>query len=230
MASYRSSCRTSSRALRASRPDLPQTSAASALTLGLRQPKNLKRRALEIAGIVSAVLASWFAFGYFSAQRACAHDPRFACSARPASRAVPIDDAKKSWAFYGSLQPGQSDYYSFIVATSADVPCSLLVDVRDAANRARPRAVIYGSQNVPLAEVAFNTPKAFYEPFSRETYLQSPVRALRLPPGRYTVVVSMAARERRQRYVLAIGAEERFSPLEIPYVIGAISRIRALRY
>ena len=187
-------------------------------------------RALRVLVVTAVGLVVWIAIGYASAQRACAHDPRFVCSPRDAANPVTIPDARKSWAFYGSLSPKQVDRFTFSLAQPAEVPWSLLVDVRDAANPARPSAVLYGAHSGSPNRATFDRATRFYEPFSREAYLQTPEQTLRLPAGSYSVVVTMRGGRHPQRYVMAIGRDERFSPLEIPYVLGAIGRIRALRY
>ena len=175
-------------------------------------------------------LAFWLALGYASAQRACAHDPRFVCAPSDGANPVAISDVRKSWAFYGSLSSGQRDRFTFSLARPAEVPWSLLVDVRDAENPARPSAALYGPQTGSPNRIVFDRAARFYEPFSRETYLQTREQTLRLPAGSYRVVVGMHGGRGSQRYVMAIGSEERFSPLDMPYVLGAIGRIRALRY
>jgi len=183
-------------------------------------------------GLTFAVaFALWLGVGYSAAQRACAHDPRFVCSPRSATHAVRIPDASKSWAYYGGLTPDQSDEYTFGLSRATVVSWSLLVDARDAATPARPAAALFDAQGSVIAGVNFaGGGSAFYEPFSRESYLQSAIRHLNLWPGNYSIVVSMSGAAARQRYVMAIGDAERFSPLEIPYVAGAIARIRARRY
>lgn len=183
----------------------------------------------RIALVFGVALAIWVAIGCFSAQVACAHDPRFVCSPRAAEHAVAIPDAGKSWAYYGGLAPGQSDAFVLRVDRSIAVPWNLLVDVRDAGNPARPVGTLYGAAGHAIASVAFSGNRSFFEPFSRESYLESPSVTLRLTPGSYSLFVRMSSGP-RQRYVMAIGEAERFSPLEIPYVVGAIARIRALRY
>jgi hypothetical protein len=174
-------------------------------------------------------LAIWLLIGYGQAQRACAHDPRFTCSPRNATNAVEIADAGKSWAYYGGLASGQTDHFHFILNRPTAVPWSLLVDARDAGNAARPSAMLYGARGDSIAQLKRCGSSTFYEPFSRESYLQSCIEHLDLKPGNYNIVVSMSG-STRQRYVMAIGEAERFSPFELPYVVGAIARIRALRY
>jgi len=61
-------------------------------------------------------------------------------------------------------------------------------------------------------------------------YRAGPVRMVTLEPGTSTLVVSMENGRAPQRYVLAVGEEERFSPLEIPYVLGAVYRIHNRRF
>lgn len=172
----------------------------------------------------------WLLVGSATAQVACAHDPRFICSPRSAEHPVRIPDVGKSWAYYGGIGRGQSDTFAFTVDRTTQAPWNLLVDVRDANNAARPSATLYNAAGSAIARVGFaDGATTFYEPFSRESYLESRTVNLSLSPGRYSVVVTMPAAA-PQRYVMAIGEAERFSPLEIPYVIGAIARIRALRY
>lgn len=171
----------------------------------------------------------WLVAGYSAAQVACAHDPRFTCSPRSVEHAVVITDAGKSWAFYGGLAADQSDTFSVAVDRTTTVPWNLLVDVRDASNPARPEATLYDVAGRAATRLTLSGTRTFYEPFSRESYVESQNLELHLLPGYYRIVVSIPG-ARRQRYVMAIGEAERFSPLEIPYVLGAIARIRALRY
>lgn len=70
----------------------------------------------------------------------------------------------------------------------------------------------------------------FYEPFSRENYETTKPAQLDLPAGTYRVVIGMSGQNVPQRYTFAIGDAERFSPIEIPYLLGAIARIRAQKY
>jgi hypothetical protein len=187
----------------------------------------LKRFTLGVA----AALALWFAFGFFSAQRACAHEPRFVCSPRSASDAIAIPDPSRSWAFYGHLVPGQNDVFTFRAPQALVVPWNLLVDVRDRAIPTRPQAVLRTSEGRAIAQLRVSGRRTFYEPFSRETYIMSPTPRLRLGPGNYCVVVTMrGSTKREQRYVMAIGEAERFGIGEFPYVLGAIHRIRARDY
>ncbi len=188
----------------------------------------IPKRLAGVAGVTAIAFAVWCAFGYGSALRACAHDPRFVCSPRETDP-IAIPDVTKSWAYYGSLAAGESDRFDFALAKRVErIPWSLLVDVRDAGNPARPSAVLTGAR--AQERLAFDRVGRFYEPFSRETYLQTGERTLTLEPGRYRIVVTMPGGIRRQRYVMAIGSAERFSPLELPYVLGALHRIRGLRY
>lgn len=190
----------------------------------------MKRRAWWIAGVAGLAFAAWFLIGYFSALPACAHDPRFVCSPRDAAHPVVVPDPQKSWAFYGGLRPGQRDVFTFTAARPLKVPWSLLIDRRDAPNPARPEATLADASGHPLARLDLRGAKPFYEPFSRSTYLESPDRTLDLPPGTYRIEVAMTGGGARQRYVIAIGEDERFGIGEVPYVLGAIGRIRALRY
>jgi hypothetical protein len=175
------------------------------------------------------VLAVIVAISIGSAQVACAHDPRFACSPR-AANPIRIPDPSKSWAYYGHLGAGQSDLYRFSISKALAVPWNVLLDQRDAATPGRPVAIMTDGAGHVVAEANLDRPVTFYEPFSREHYLTSPDRTLHLRPGRYEVRVSMPGANEAQRYTLAIGEAERFSPLEVPYLIGAILRIRAQHY
>ena len=190
----------------------------------------MKRTIWWSAGVVALACAVWFVAGYFSALPACAHDPRFVCSPRDAAHPVVVPDPQKSWAYYGGLQPGQRDVFTFTIARPLRVPWNLLIDGRDAGNPARPEATLADSSGNALARLDLRDSKPFYEPFSRLTYLESPDRSLDLPPGTYRIDVTMTGGTGRQRYVMAIGEDERFGVGEIPYVLGAIGRIRALRY
>jgi len=189
------------------------------------------RRWLVRGGIaIVLLLAVLVLAGALGAQRACAHDPRFACSPRPASSPIPITDVAKSWAFYGHLRPGERDVYTIDVAAQVRVPWNLLVDARDAANPARPFATLTTAAGTPVARMDFRRSEPFYEPFSREHYLSTPDVTLTLQPGRYRIEVGMRAGDRPQRYTMAIGTEERFGLTEIPYVLGTIHRIRSRNY
>ena len=181
----------------------------------------IKRVALLLALCAFAIVA----MGIMSAQTACAHDPRFACSPRDASNPVRIPDATKSWAYYGKLKAGTADYYTFEMPVAARVPISILLDVRDAGNPARPVVDLYDRANRRVTELDLHRPIAFYEPFSRVNYFSSQERSVPLKPGAYIVKVRMQQGNEPQRYSLAIGTEERFSVLEIPYVFGAVLRI-----
>ena len=189
---------------------------------------SVKRGLLRIGGFAAIALAVWVVVGSLTAQTACAHDPRFVCSPRPQSHPVLIPDAGKSWAYYGSLASGQHDAFVFSIDRPLDVPWQLLVDRRDAFNPARPQATLSGPGGVAARVTSEDT--AFYEPFSRLSYVTSPDRTLHLQPGAYAVDVTMVRGDRPQRYVMAIGSAERFGLGEIPYVLGAIARIRAQRY
>ncbi len=184
----------------------------------------------RVAGVATLALVVWFAVGLSSAQRACAHDPRFTCSPRGLSNPVRIADPLKSWAFYGHVGKGESDVYEFSLARAATIPWSLLVDSRDAGNPARPIATLENEDGALLDTIDFSRSEAFYEPFSRERYLTTPVVSLALQPGTYVIDVAMHPAARPQRYTMAIGSEERFGIAEVPYVLGAIHRIRALNY
>ncbi len=171
-----------------------------------------------------------FAAGVLSAGTACAHDPRFACSPRGADRPIRIADPTKSWAFYGDLGPRELDRYVFEVKRAAAIPANLLVDVRDAANPARPVAVVANARGTTVATLDLRAPVRFYEPFSHVHYLSSPVERLALQPGRYTIDVTMHGGTAPQRYTLAVGADERFGLTEIPFVLGAIYRIHNRKF
>jgi len=197
-------------------PDL----AAAVADADLRMSRAVKRVAV-VCGI-GAIVA--FVAGVLSAGTACAHDPRFTCSPRAESNPVVVVDVGKSWAFYGRLGSSQRDYYALSPTAPVSVPITLLIDERDAANPARPSLVVEDGRNRVVTRLDVRDGKRFDEPFSRVAYLSSVDRELPLAPGRYTVAVSMSGTE-AQRYVLAIGRDERFSALEIPYVLGAIYRI-----
>jgi len=182
----------------------------------------------RIFGFVAVAVVVWIATGYFSAQSACAHDPRFACSARGKAHPIRIPDAAKSWAYYGTLRPGASDRYEFKLPVQTVVPMNLLVDARDAGNLSRPSLSIQRGGR-ELVRFSFSHSDIFYEPFSRESYIQTPERKPSLPAGHYVAIVSMNGRD-PQRYTFAIGKAERFTVFQIPYVLGAVHRIRALQY
>jgi hypothetical protein len=185
--------------------------------------------ARRLAGLAIIWAIAWFLIGYASATPACAHDPRFVCSPRNDAAAVSIPDASKSWAYYGALAPGQRDDFTFTLARPVRIPWSLLVDRRDAAIPGRPDAVLTRDAST-ISHLHFGEGARFYEPFSRLSYLESPSVYLDLPPGVYRIQVTMRGGAVRQRYVMAIGETERFGIGEIPYVLGAIQRIRERGY
>ncbi|MGC1381120.1 MAG: hypothetical protein WA814_08885, partial [Candidatus Baltobacteraceae bacterium] len=189
-----------------------------------------RRWVSRAALVIALAMIGWFAFGWLSAQTACAHDPRFACSARDGQHAIPIRDPGKSWAYYGRLKSGEFDTYALAVRRESPIPVNLLIESADAAAPGRPRAVVRDQSGSVIATVSFDRSQPFYEPFSRISYLATPVRQLRLLPGLYAVAVTMDRAPSPQRYVLAIGSAERFGIGEIPYVLGAIHRIRARGY
>lgn len=104
-----------------------------------------------------------------------------------------------------------------------------MLDRRDAANPARPEATLTSAGGSTVARLRLTRGTPFYEPFSRLTYLESREARLDLKPGTYRIVVSMYGGAARQRYVMAIGEAERFGAGEVPYVFGAIDRIRHQR-
>lgn len=198
-------------------------------TSGIGSPQLAQnRRRFVIAILVALVLI--ITAGAFSAQTACAHDPRFACSPRDATHPIVISDPAKSWAFYGRLSEGQEEYYSIQASSKIRVPIGILLDIRDAANPARPVASFYDRYGTLVGRIALSHPTRFYEPFSRVDYLSSGEREIPLAPGRSTVVIAMRGGSQPQRYAFAIGRDERFSVLELPYVAGALYRIHARKF
>ena len=188
---------------------------------------NVKR---AIVLVVAIVIGMVFIGGALSAGRACAHDPRFACSPRDKANPIVVTDAQKSWAFYGDLRSGEYDRYVAKTTHSLAVPMQVLVDKRDTANPARPVATVADASGKTLAVVNFSRVQSFFEPFSRVTYLASVVRTVALPPGQSTIVVTMHGGAARQRYTLALGRDERFSVLEMPYLFGAVYRVHARNF
>ncbi len=180
--------------------------------------------------VLTSAAALVVVVGILSAGRACAHDPRFACSPRDASNPIVIADPTKSWAFYGRLGPDQHDFYRVETPTAQRIPVTILLDVRDADNPSRPEATLYDEAGKTLAKVDLSNSTPFYEPFSRVHYLSSPDRTLNFPPGIFTVEIGMHGGTRSQRYTFAFGRDERFSLLEMPYLVGAIYRIHAQKY
>jgi hypothetical protein len=197
--------------------------------------KQLRRLAVwtvitRAAGIVLSAIAIWGLFGFFAAQRACAHDPQFPCSPRDASHAVRVADATRSTAFYGHLRAGETDVFELALTRPQAVPWNLLIDDRDVENPARPSATLSSADGRVLQTIDFRDATQAYEPFSRERYLATPIVSTQLKPGTYRVVVDMHGGSGSQRYVLAVGAAERWSVGEIPYLLGAIHRIRTQKY
>jgi len=180
------------------------------------------KRALAFLAIALLLIV---AAGALSATRACAHDPRFACSPRDSGHPIVITEPEKSWAFYGRLGAGEEDRYEIETPHAVAVPVQLLVDQRDAGNAARPVAAVADPSGRAVATMDLSRMQPFFEPFSRVTYLESPERVIGFPAGRSTITVTMHGGELRQRYTLAIGADERFSIWEMPYLTGAVYRI-----
>ena len=141
-----------------------------------------------------------------------------------------IPDPQKSWAYYGRLAAGQRDVYHFVVRDSLTVPLNVSIEKADVANPGRPRVVVRDSSARVVATVPFDRAQPFYEPFSRVSYLTTPDRQLHLSSGTYSIAVTMDRATLPQRYVLAVGTSERFTLGEIPYVLGAVHRIRARGY
>jgi hypothetical protein len=185
------------------------------------------RRAGQLLGLACAI---WFVVGFASAQTACAHDPRFACDARAGSAPVAISDPSKSWAYYGHLSGAQTQVYEFTLVHSARITWSLLLDERDARNPARPAAVLSSPNGRVVSSLYLSRPQTFYEPFSGQTYLTTSSQTLSLPAGEYRIDVAMRGGRAPQRYTMAIGEQERFALWDLPYVLGAIHRIRAQQY
>lgn len=179
---------------------------------------------------ILAALALISVVGAFSAKTACAHDPRFACSPREAADSIVVSDPAKSWAFYGRLAEGQEDHYSIRAGAKVRVPISILLDVRDAANPARPVASVYDGAGNIVERITLSNPASFYEPFSRVHYLSSRERKITLGHGFATVVIAMRGGAAPQRYAFAIGRDERFSLLELPYLAGALYRIHTQKF
>jgi len=184
---------------------------------------------LRVAIGVLGAVCGLFLVGYLNAATACAHDPRFPCSPRESGHPVVVGDPSKSWAYYGHLSPGQQDHYVFKTTHPATIPFGVLVDARDAVNPARPAAKLFNSRGEELARTG-PIVRAFYEPFSRESYLSSDDVKVPLAAGTYRFIVAMHGGTMAQRYTLAVGSQERFGILDVPYAVGAIARIRAQRY
>ena len=190
----------------------------------------MKRNVLRVGGILTLALLTWLIAGFSSAQQACAHDPRFVCSPRAENDAVRISTPTKSWAFYGHLRDGQSDTYSASLDHAARIPWSLLIDDRDAANPARPSAQLYDAAGKLVEELLFAPTEAFYEAFSREHYQTTKPHWITLRAGTYRIVVLMHGGHAPQRYTMALGEQELFGVADIPFVLGALHRIRSLNY
>jgi hypothetical protein len=180
--------------------------------------------------VLVLALAVWLGFGFFGAQRACAHDPRFACSPRDEQHTILISDPAKSWAYYGLLGNGQRDVYGIFVKNAMAVPVSVLIEKGDVGNAARPVLTISDMHDRVVATRDLRAPTEFFEPFSRVEYLTSDQGDVSLVPGLYQAFVTMRGGSSPQRYVFAIGREERFGLGEIPYVLGAMRRVNAVGY
>ena len=182
--------------------------------------------------VIMVAVGIWFVAGWSDAGRACAHDPRFACSPRPATNPITISDPQKSWAFYGRLTPGQTDTYTVAAGTGVTVPWQLLIERSDEGNAARPHAIVRNQQGQMIAslDLRSDATQTFFEPFSGTKYLATLAKSLTLPPGTSTITVSMLQGSAPQRYVMALGQDERFGLGEIPYVLGAIHRVKTRGY
>ena len=185
------------------------------------------RRALTVIAVGFATLVG---AGALSAGRACAHDPRFACSPRDAKHPISVSDPEKSWAYYGRLSAGTEDRYEVVTARAVTVPVQLLIDQRDAGNPLRPIAVIADPAAREISRIDLAQNRWFFEPFSRVTYLSSVKRTVSLPAGISSITVTMHGAGAPQRYTLAIGTVERFSVWELPYIVGAAFRIHARQF
>jgi hypothetical protein len=179
----------------------------------------VKRALIFIVAAVTLVAT----VGFFSAGRACAHDPRFACSPRGQDRPIHITQPEKSWAFYGHLSAAEVDHYTVDTLRSIVVPVQILIDERDAGNPARPVAKIKDAAGRSIGAIDLASGHPFFEPFSRVRYLESPDRLIRFSAGTSTITVSMRDGSASQRYVLGIGSAERFSASEIPYLRGSLN-------
>ena len=188
--------------------------------------KNVMRSGLIILG----AFVLWVGVGFASAQTACAHDPRFTCSPRAPQNPVRVPDAAKSWAYYGRLTPGESDTYTFDVPQRLGVPIQLLVESADAANPARPAVTVTDESGKPAVSIDFQRTETFHEPFSGLDYVTTPAQMYVLSPGHYIATVSMRGGSAPQRYVFAIGDAEKFGVGEIPYVLGAVYRVKTRGY
>ncbi|HVN68726.1 MAG TPA: hypothetical protein VMU38_03605 [Candidatus Binatia bacterium] len=186
----------------------------------------LKRVLTLIAVACVAVVGA----GALSAGRACAHDPRFACSPRDARHPILIADPEKSWAYYGRLGVGAEDHYEVEAAHALTVPVQVLVDQRDASDPLRPVAVVADRSGREISKLNLAGGRPFFEPFSRVTYVAGPEQNVEFPAGLSTITVTMRGSGAPQRYTLAIGADERFSVWELPYLLGAAYRIHARRF
>ena len=72
--------------------------------------------------------------------------------------------------------------------------------------------------------------QVFFEPFSHLNYVATIAKSVLLRPGAHRLTVVMKGTGNEQRYVLALGEQERFSVGEIPYVLGAIHRVQVRGY
>lgn len=185
----------------------------------------MKRAAVLLALALLVVVAA----GALTAGRACAHDPRFACSPRDTDPII-VTDPQKSWAFYGRVNADTEDRYEIQTRLGATVPVQLLVDERDAGNPARPIAIVTAPSGREIATLDLGRGRPFFEPFSRVTYVAGATRNVTFPAGTSLIRVTMLGGTVAQRYTLAIGSEERFGIGEIPYLVGALYRIHARRF
>jgi hypothetical protein len=185
-----------------------------------------RKRLAQAVTFAAGALVLWIVFGFVSAQTACAHDPRFACSPRGADNPIPIRDPAKSWAYYGRLSSGQSGTYAFEVKEPLRVPISLLIEEADAANPARPALQIENGRGADAVQLDLSRSERFHEPFSGIDYLSTPDHTYVLSPGLYRATVAMKGGNGPQRYVFAIGEAEKFGIAEIPYVFGAVYRVK----
>ena len=173
--------------------------------------------------VLGGTLIAAFLAGVFSAGTACAHDPRFACSPRPASSPVAIGDVVKSWAFYGRLASPQRDYYDFSTAVPLRIPSIFSSINAMPPTPARPSLIVEGANqrenHAPRPEQPRHVRRAVFTRLVSEQERRT--RSCPWPLHRGRLDEAAAA----QRYTFAIGRDERFGILEIPYVLGAVSRI-----
>lgn len=161
-----------------------------------------------------------------------AHVPLLAQGNENISSALYISDPGKSWAAYGFLSPGTTQYYSFDMEQGQRIYLSLLKSTNPEEKDFQPEMALLGpgvnTQGQPAVHVFVpqslkslgylevegkNESEPFFEPFGPGSYISMAELDTAAPKsGRYFVVVY--DNETSGHYSLAVGYREEFSYLE----------------